>query len=443
MSELPPKQTPPPEELQKTLPQAEANQGAGDRMIAASEFTHDAGTEFVERVARLSLDGQEWVQEKAETMVGHTVSACRTAVGGIRRALGSAREKASESWSDRKDKKVIGKRNSSAERKSKSERIAVESTEASEKHKSRSKFYRQLGGLLIAEAIGVDKVEEKGLADVVGTGKDKTVEIVPSSTRFEEFIEDRAHGRARKLREQRVHKAKSGKSSNQTAGIKPWLRQRQRLSEVREQYRRGDISREDMERKQLHIKATKSSGFVTTTNRHGERVVQQVAKAGTTERNRTRVTGIEGFVTEKAGQILQEPGKQYDISVKRAQEKARKHREKAAESKKEFELHEREVKERARRKGNRQISKVWDEAHLEHRDRFPDEDISKVWNEAHREDARFDADLARKKAEAKAALPRRIVKKLERKPTTTEVNPQFRWVGNRAYRIDSNNTSNN
>lgn len=37
----------------------------------------------------------------------------------------------------------------------------------------------------------------------------------------------------------------------------------------------------------------------------------------------------------------------------------------------------------------------------------------------------------------------KVVKKLERKPTPTEVNPQFRWEGNRARRIDSNNTSNN
>ncbi|HMS23255.1 MAG TPA: hypothetical protein PKB09_00405 [Candidatus Saccharibacteria bacterium] len=444
MSERPQIQTPPPEELQKPHPQVEANQGARDRMIAASEFTHDAGTDFVERVARLSLDGQEWVQEKAETMVGHTISAGRTAVGGIRRALGSAREKASESWSDRKDKKVIGKRDSSAERKSKYERIAVESTAKSERDKHRSKFYRQLGGLLIAKVIGVDKVEAQGIANVVdkvvvrGPGgawekTEKIVEQVPAKNKFEEFVENRVHARARKLGEQRVLKSKSGKSSNQTAGIKPWLRQRQRLSEVKEQFRSKAITREDMERKQLRIKATKSSGFVTSTNRHGERVVQQVAKAGTTERNRTRVVKVEEFVTKKAGELLQEPGGIYGRDSVKAREKARKHREKADESKKEFELHEREVKERAKRKADREVRKK------------TDKEIRRVWKEAHREDARFDADanLARKKAEAKAALPRRIVKKLERKPTPTEVNPQFRWEGNRTRRIDSNNTSNN
>lgn len=44
----------------------------------------------------------------------------------------------------------------------------------------------------------------------------------------------------------------------------------------------------------------------------------------------------------------------------------------------------------------------------------PDEDIAEVWDDAHREDAKFDADLARKKAAEKAARPRRVVKKLER-----------------------------
>lgn len=73
----------------------------------------------------------------------------------------------------------------------------------------------------------------------------------------------------------------------------------------------------------------------------------------------------------------------------------------------------------------------------------PDEDIALVWDDARRENDEFDANLARKKAAAKAARPRRIVKKLESKPTATEVNPQFRWEGNRAHRIDSNNRSNN
>lgn len=73
----------------------------------------------------------------------------------------------------------------------------------------------------------------------------------------------------------------------------------------------------------------------------------------------------------------------------------------------------------------------------------PEQDIDLVWDDAERENEIFNAKLARKKAATKAARPRRIVKKLERKPTATEVNPQFRWVGSRARRIDSNNTSNN
>lgn len=454
MLERPPTQTPPPEELQKPLPQDEANQGARDRMIAASEFSRDAGTAFVDRVAHLAIDTQEWARDTGESMVGRSISAGRTAIGGIKRAIGSAKEKAQEGWSDIGDKRTEAKRDASSRRESKYEGKAIESTAKSERDKHRSNFYRQLGGMLIAKVIGVDKVEAAGIANVVKVkygkgalekeGKEKIVELVPASNKFEEFVENRAHRRARKLGEQRVHKSKSGKRSNETAGLRPWLRQRERLNQVKEQYRSGAITREDMERKQLRIRSTKSSGFVATTNKHGERVVQQVANAGTTQRNQTRVVKVEEFATKKAGEFLQEPGAIYGRDSDKAREKARKHREKAAEAKRESELHDREVKERAKRKAereaNRQISKVWDEAHLEDRDRFPNEDISKVWNEAHREDARFDAGLARKKA----ARPRRIVKKLERTPKATEVNPQFRWIGNRAHKIDpSNNTSNN
>ena len=444
MSELPPKQTPPLEELQQPRPQDETNQSFGDRVRTASAFYTEADDRFLERAGQVAATASEWTKDKSEDLIGHSIDAGRTAIGGIKRIFSTVREKTSESWSDYGDKRAEAKRDASAWRELKSERKAIESTDKSEKDKHRSKFYRQLGGLLIAKVIGVDEVEAQGIADVIEVDGRKTVEAVPANSKFEEFIENRAYRRARKLGEQRVHKSKSGKNSNQTAGIKPWLRQRQRLNEVREQYRSGTISREDMERKQLHIKATKSSGFVTTTNRHGERVVKQVAKAGTTERNRTRVVGVEELVTKKAGQILHESGGLYGSDSAKAREKARKHREKASEAKRKFDLHELKVKEREKRRADRRISKVWEEAHLEDRDRFPDEDISKVWDEAHREDAKFDLDLARKKAEAKAARPRRIVKKLEKKPTHTEVNPQFRWIGNRAYRIDpNNNTSNN
>ncbi len=419
MSELPPQQT---SSEQPTPPQGpqEGRQTIGDRIDSASEFTHEAGTQVVERIADITSTTQEWAQERGEDIVGRTVSAGQAAAGGLRRIISTARDKVSEKWSDIGDRRTESKHDASVRRESTAKRKTVESLDKSEKDKQRSRFYRQLGGLVIAKVIGVDKVEAQGIASVVGTGKEKTVELVPPSSKFEEFIEDRAYRRTRKLGEQRAHKSKSGKGSNQTAGIKPWLRQRERLAQVREQYRSGEISREEMERKQLHIRATKSSGFVTTTNRYGERVVQQVAKPGTTQRNRTRVVGVEKFVTKKVGQALQEAGRIYSRDSDKAREKGRKLREKGAEAKRKSYLHAKEAKERAKRKRDKEISKVWDDAHLEDRERFPDEDISKVWDDAHREDERFDADQARKKAAAKAKIPRRTVKTSLNKSAKTE-----------------------
>lgn len=157
MSEHMPNQRPP-EQLPPAPLEEESRQGLLSRIDATSEFMTDAGREFVDRIARLTLPADEIATHAIETTYVHAKSIARTtgkialsgikttwaqARGGAREArlgLGrikdSARETGSDVWASAKEK-------------------ATGAKEAIDKSLERRKEFNQfLGAVALDHAIG-------------------------------------------------------------------------------------------------------------------------------------------------------------------------------------------------------------------------------------------------------------------------------------------------
>lgn len=447
MSELPPKQTPPPEELPQPRLQDEANQGMRDRAVAASEFTHDASTAFVDRVARLALPAQEWAKDSGESMVGHAVDAGRIAAGGIRRAFTSTRETASDSWAGIKNtvvnKRAKARHTKKAERHSQGEEKAATTMERMD-HKNA--LYEHLGLI----AAGHDSDVTPGNRWSRGSTERRPQTRTVVERHMDRRLHKKAFKRAYKQAEQKfVNKAYGGEAPANSLGVLSRTADLVRKARIGIDHHNGTIDAHERARRRLEVATNpthssspeqrKARDQLFREQRYASKVAEQPSRAWNNYEKRTPAQETR---THKWRNRRQQNAIGKIIENHKG---TGAHRVKAAEAEAKIDLHNKEM---AKRKADRGAIRHWDEAHLEDRDRFPDADISKVWNEAHREDVKFDADLAREKAEAKAARPRRTVKKLERKPTppkeatAPEVNPQFRWVGNRAVRVNPN-TSNN
>lgn len=100
MSEQLPIQTPLPEDLPQSRPQGEPNRGLQERTFAASEFAVNAGQDFVDRVARVTLPVDELAKDAIETSYIYATSivkvAGRAALNGIKttwvQAKGASKE---------------------------------------------------------------------------------------------------------------------------------------------------------------------------------------------------------------------------------------------------------------------------------------------------------------------------------------------------------------